>query len=144
MKKLILTILAVAAVALGQANNGKQDGNKQASHVKILGRADLDGLLAKPDQILIVDVRRPDEISKNGGFGVYLNVQMDDLEKSLSWIPKDRRLVVVSNHAHRGEHAAEMLMKAGFKVAGAAGAQLYESEGGKLTKVVPPPPSAKK
>ncbi len=141
MKKMILTFLVAAVVAFGQADNAKQGGNKQASHVKILARAELDELLAKPDQILIVDVRRPDEISKNGGFRVYLNVQIDDLEKSLAWIPKDRRLVVVSNHAHRGERAAEMLTKAGFKVAGAAGAQLYESEGGKLTKIVAPPPN---
>jgi rhodanese-related sulfurtransferase len=147
---MVLTILAAAVVVLGpgalaQSGDAKQSG-KQASHAKVLTRAELDELLAKPGQVLIVDVRRPDEISRVGGFPVYLNVQINDLEKSVAWIPKDRPLVAVSNHAHRAATAADILAKAGFKVAGAAGAQLYESDGGKLTKVVPPPssPNAKK
>jgi len=28
-------------------------------------------------------------------------VQVNDVEKSLSWIPKDRLIVTVSNHANR-------------------------------------------
>ena len=48
-----------------------------------LNRAQLDALLATPDQILIIDVRRPDELTKNGGFPVYLSIQAKELEKSL-------------------------------------------------------------
>jgi rhodanese-related sulfurtransferase len=131
MNKIILTILVAATVAFGQAD--------KPSHAKELTRAELDQFLAKPGRVLIVDVRRPDEISKIGGFPVYLNVQIDDLEKSLAWIPKDRPIVAVSNHAHRAARAADILAKGGFKVLGAAGAELYESQGGKLTKVMPPP-----
>jgi rhodanese-related sulfurtransferase len=138
MNKIILTIL-VAAVAFGQADS-KQDADKQVSHAKVLTRVELDQLLAKPGRVLIVDVRRPDEITSVGGFPVFLSVQIEDLEKSLAWIPKDRPIVAVSNHAHRAARAADILAKAGFKVAGAAGAEVYESQGGKLTKVVPPPP----
>jgi rhodanese-related sulfurtransferase len=133
MNKMILTVLVAAVVAFGQT------GDKQASHAKVLTRAELDELLAKPGRVLIVDVRRPDEISKVGGFPVYLNVQIDDLQTSLAWIPRDRPIVALSNHAHRGARAADILSRAGFKVAGAIGAEVYESEGGKLTKVVPPP-----
>jgi rhodanese-related sulfurtransferase len=138
MNKMILTILVAAVVAFGQSDNAKQ-ADKQASHAKVLTRAELDELLAKPGRVLIVDVRRPDEISKVGGFPVYLNVQIDDLQTSLAWIPRDRPIVALSNHAHRGARAADILSRAGFKVAGAIGAEVYESEGGKLTKVVPPP-----
>ena len=132
MNKIILTFMVAALAAFGQTD-------KPGSHAKELTRAELDQFLAKPGRVLIVDVRRPDEISKIGGFPVYLNVQIDDLEKSLAWIPKDRPIVAVSNHAHRAARAADILAKGGFKVVGAAGAELYESEGGKLTKVVPPP-----
>ncbi len=104
-------------------------------------RAEIDALLAKPDQVLIIDVRRPDEITANGGFPVYLSIQIGDLEKSLAWIPKDRTLIALSNHAARGGRAADILTKAGFKVAGAAGAEDYEAQGGTLTKIVPPPPN---
>ena len=140
MKKLILMILMVATIAFGQADTAKQ-GKKKGSDAKVLTRAEIDALLAKPDQTLIIDVRRPDEITSNGGFPVYLSIQLADLEKSLAFIPKDRTLIAVSNHAARGGRAADILAKAGFKVAGAAGAEDYESQGGTLTKIVPPPPN---
>jgi rhodanese-related sulfurtransferase len=86
---------------------------------------------------LILDVRRPDEITSNGGFPVYLSIQAAELAKSLAWIPKDRTIVTVSNHAARGGGAADVLAKAGFKVAGTIGAQTYEQAGGKLTRIAP-------
>jgi rhodanese-related sulfurtransferase len=141
MKKVILMILVAATIAFGQADNAKQGKKKQASTAHVLTRAEIDDLLTKPDQVLIIDVRRPDEVKDVGGFPVYLSIQLADLEKSLAWIPKDRTLIALSNHAGRGSRAADILAKAGFKVAGAAGAQSYEQEGGTLTKIVPPPPN---
>jgi len=138
-KLLILTVLAAVA-AFGQADSGKQ-GKQQASQAKVLTRAEIDSLLAKPDQVLIIDVRRPDEVKDIGGFPVYLSIQIGDLEKSLAWIPGDRTIIALSNHASRGGRAADILTKAGFKVAGAAGAENYEEEGGKLTKIAAPPPN---
>jgi rhodanese-related sulfurtransferase len=58
-----------------------------------------------------------------------LNVQIDDLEKQLAWIPKDRVIVTVSNHGSRNNKAAELLISKGFMVAGTLGAQTYEEEG---------------
>ena len=141
MKRLILTILLAATIAFGQAESAKQGKKKQASQAKVLTRAELDDLFSKPDQVLVIDVRRPDEVTSIGGFPVYLSIQLADLEKSLAWIPKDRTIVALSNHAARGGRAADILTKAGFKVAGAAGAEDYESQGGKLTKIAAPPPN---
>lgn len=138
MKRLILMTLLTTAVAFAQ--QGAAPGNAPKSQAKVLTRAEFDTLSAKPDQILIIDVRRPDEVTANGGFPVYLSIQAKDLEKSLSWIPKDRTIITVSNHAARGGIAADFLTKNGFKVAGTIGAQTYEQDGGKLTKIVPPPP----
>jgi rhodanese-related sulfurtransferase len=87
---------------------------------------------------LLIDVRRPDEVKDVGGFPVYLSIQIGELEKSLPWIPKDRTIITVSNHAGRGGRAADILASNGFKVAGTIGAQVYEQQGGKLTKIVPP------
>ena len=105
-----------------------------------LNRAQLDALLATPDQILIIDVRRPDELTKNGGFPVYLSIQAKELEKSLAFIPTDRILITVSNHAGRAGAAADLLSSKYFRVAGAVGALDYEAEGGTLIKLAPPPP----
>ncbi len=138
MKKLFLMILLAATFAFGQADKGGKQANK--SQAKVLTRAEIDDLLSKPDQVLIIDVRRPDEVKDIGGFPVYLSIQIGDLEKSLAFIPKDRTIIALSNHAARGWRAADILAKAGFKVAGAAGAEDYEAQGGTLTKIVPPPP----
>jgi len=140
MKKLLLMMLVAASFAFGQADNGGKQARK--SQAKVLTRAEIDDLLSKPDQVLILDVRRPDEVKDIGGFPVYLSVQIGDLEKSLPFIPKDRTIIALSNHAARGGRAADILAKAGFKVAGAAGAEDYEAQGGTLTKIAPPPPRA--
>ena len=105
-----------------------------------LSRAQLDALFAQPEQVLVLDVRRPDELTNIGGFPAYLSIQSKELEKYLGFIPKDRQIVTVSNHAGRALAAADLLAGKGYKVAGAIGAQDYEAEGGTLSKIAPPPP----
>ena len=139
MEKVILTIFLAAASAFGQQSGDAEKG--PASQAKVLTRAEFDDLLAKPERILILDVRRPDEISHNGGFPAYLSIQAAELEKNLAWIPRDRLIITVSNHAARGGQAADLLARHGFKVAGTIGAQVYEAQGGKLTKIAPPAPA---
>jgi len=140
MKKVMLMILLTATAVFGQqAGNAPQPPKSQA---KVLTRAEFDALTAKPNQVLVIDVRRPDEVKDVGGFPVYLSVQIGELEKSLTWIPRDRTIITVSNHARRAGRAADILRSNGFKVAGAIGAQVYEQQGGKLTKIAPPTPQA--
>src|SRR6187399_603163 len=105
-----------------------------------LSRSEFEQLLTKPNELLIIDLRRPDELTRIGGFPVYLSIQAKDLEKQLDWIPKGRTIVTVSNHASRSGRAADLLTAKGFKVAGLLGAQTYEEQGGKLTKIEVPPP----
>jgi rhodanese-related sulfurtransferase len=137
MRKLLVLILLASAASFAQ-----QPGTAQASHAKILTRAEFDALLANPGKVQLIDVRRPTEIAMNGGFPVYLNIQAADLEKHLAEIPRDKPLVLVSNHAHRAGLAADLLESKGFKIAGAIGAQVYESEGGTLVKYAPEKPAA--
>jgi rhodanese-related sulfurtransferase len=105
-----------------------------------LHRADVDVLLVSPKDVVILDVRRPDELSKNGAFRAYVNIQIADLEKSLDFIPKDRTIITVSNRAHRAGDAGDLLLKKGYKVAGAIGTLDYKEQGGTLAHVVAPPP----
>lgn len=145
-------ILIAGLLALSAAGAFAQEGTRPqhvaaanaapvsapASRAHVLTREELDKLLARPENLLVIDVRRPDEVSKIGGLPVYLSIQLNELEKSLAWIPKGRTIVTVSNHAKRAGTAADLLASKGFKVAGAAGVQTYEQEGGKLTRIVPP------
>ena len=143
MRNLILIALLAAATAFAQTG-GNAQAKAAPSKAKVLKRAELDQLLSQPDRVLLIDLRRPDEVSKIGGFPVYLSIQIGELEKHLSEIPKDRLIVTVSNHAGRAGRAADLLQSKGFNVAGAVGAEVYESEGGRLFKIEPPKPAAEK
>jgi rhodanese-related sulfurtransferase len=105
---------------------------------KRLNRAQLDKLLGHPEKLLFIDVRRPDELTRTGGFPIYLSIQLKNLPESLDYIPKDRLIVTVSNRAHRAGDAGDLLLSKGFKVAGAAGVLDYQDEGGSLLKVSAP------
>jgi rhodanese-related sulfurtransferase len=105
-----------------------------------LNRAQLDKLLGHPEKLLFVDVRRPDELTRLGGFPVYLSVQAKNLEDSLDYIPKGRQIVTISNRAHRAGDAGDILLARGYKVAGAVGVLDYEDQGGSLLKIAVPPP----
>ena len=136
-------VAGLASGAAAQAPASAQSGRAAAAPAfaaKKLTRAEFDALRAQPDRLLVLDVRRPDELTAIGGFPAYLSIQAADLEKSLAWIPKDRVIVTVSNHAARAGRAADLLTKNGFTVAGAIGAQDYEAEGGTLVKIAPPAP----
>jgi rhodanese-related sulfurtransferase len=143
--KLTLLMILATPVAFGAAHDHDKKTNapsaKEYSYkTPKLNRIQLDALLATPDKLLIIDVRRPDELTKIGGFPVYLNIQSKEIENNLAFIPKDRNVVTVSNHAHRAGAAGDLLTAKGFKVVGAVGAQNYEEEGGKLVKIEIPRP----
>jgi rhodanese-related sulfurtransferase len=140
-----LTVAAVAALSFAlpvtialAADAPKAEAKEPAFKAHVLTRAELDALLAKPSSVLLIDVRRPDEHSTVGAFPVFLSIQIKELEQSLAFIPKDRTLVTVSNHAGRAGRAADLLASKGFKVAGAVGAENYEKEGGKLAHITAP------
>lgn len=141
-KPLIVLILALATSLAAAQQAANTAGAPAAAVYKTpkLNRAQIDALLAKPDQVVFIDVRRPDELARIGGFPAYLSIQAKDLDKSLAYIPRDRSIVTVSNHAVRAFRAGDLLSDKGFKVAGAVGVQDYEGEGGTLTKIAPPPP----
>ena len=111
---------------------------------KQLNRNQVDALLGNPKKLLVIDLRRPDELVKYGSFPVYLNLQVKDLPELLEYIPKDRNILTVSNRAHRAGAAGDILTAAGYKVAGAIGSVDYAEAGGTITKVSPPAAVASK
>ncbi len=111
---------------------------------KRLNRAAIDALLAHPNKVLVLDVRRPDELISKGSFPVFLNIQFKEVERSLGYIPRDRQIITVSNRAHRAGDVGDLLTKKGFKVAGAAGTLDYEDQGGTISRIQPPAPAAAK
>lgn len=139
-----LTLSASTVIAQSAGASAPATASAETQQAKpktpVLTKAQLDALIANPDKLLFIDVRRPDEVTSIGGFPVYLSVQLSELEKSLAWIPKDRKIVTVSNHAGRAARAGDTLAAHGFKVAGSVGAETYEQEGGKIAHITAPPP----
>jgi gluconolactonase len=129
--------IAAAMVAAGSpasaAGAPSESGVEASANIPVLRRAEFDALLARRAEVLVIDVRRADEISAIGGFPAYLSVPLSELDRFLATIPRDRQLITVSNHAARAKRAADRLAREGFRVAGAVGAQDYEAEGGFLS-----------
>jgi rhodanese-related sulfurtransferase len=136
----LLMSLTSTAIFAQDSAGGAPKAPKSNAHV--LTNPEFDALVKHPESLVLVDVRRPDEVTAIGGFPVYLSIQLKDLANSLAWIPKDRTVVLVSNHAGRASRAADILASKGFKVAGAVGAQTYEKAGGTILHIPVPKPQA--
>lgn len=137
----VLLALSLPAAAQQSAPQSAQPSAQEWKHqVRQLTRAEVDALLAHPENLTVLDVRRPDELLAKGGFPVYLNIQAADVERQLAYIPRDRTIVTVSNHAHRAGAVGDLLQAKGYKVAGATGSEDYEAQGGKVVRIAAPPP----
>ncbi|HEY6817502.1 MAG TPA: SMP-30/gluconolactonase/LRE family protein, partial [Croceibacterium sp.] len=97
-----------------------------------LSREQVDALLAAPERVVFIDVRRADEVAAIGGLPAFLNIQASELDRFVAYIPRDRQLVTVSNHAGRARRAAALLRERGFTVAGVVGVEDYAAAGGTL------------
>ena len=73
-RTIALALALVPALALAQ-----QSERAPESKAHVLSRAEFDALLAKPEQLLIVDVRRPDELTSIGGFQVLQHRLVEDV-----------------------------------------------------------------
>ncbi len=134
----VIAVIIAPAIFAQDATHAAQPAAKYEAKSQKLNRVQIEKLLANPEQLVFIDLRRPDELTRIGGFAAYLSIQLADLEKNLAFIPKDRTIVTVSNHAGRALRGADLLAEKGFKVAGAAGIQDYEEEGGWVKRIAPP------
>lgn len=97
-----------------------------------LTREQIDQLIAAPGDVVFIDVRRADEIAAIGSVPVFLNIQASELDRFAGYIPRDRRIVTLSNHAGRARRAAAWLSGQGYTVIGAVGVEDYAAQGGTL------------
>jgi len=129
-KNLLAVIVLGLSSFAASAQSSAPAADVWTHQVKRLDRAAVDALLATPEKLVVIDVRRPDELTAKGSFPVYLNIQAKQIESALAYIPRDRAILTVSNHAHRAGDVGDLLASKGFKVAGATGSEDYEAQGG--------------
>lgn len=89
---------------------------------------ELSKLLEKKEGVFFLDVRNPDEIEKNGTVPGYVNIPIDQLEKRLSEVPKDKVIVPFCARGVRAGKAADLLKKNGYKVAGSCGLTAFKEK----------------
>lgn len=137
----VLAFVAAASAASAQtaAPAAASAPAAWAYKTKQLSRAEIDALLAQPGKLLVLDVRRPDELIKYGSFPAFLSIQNKDLEANLAYLPRDRAILTVSNHAQRAGAAGDLLTAKGYTIAGAAGSEDYEKAGGTAVVHIQPP-----
>ena len=139
MKSFKIAALAAALAFSAVGASAQQAADAWKYKTKRLARAEVDALLAQPGGVLVLDVRRPDELIKYGSFPVFLSIQNRDVEQQLAWLPRDRRILTVSNHAQRAGAVGDLLASKGYQVAGATGSEDYEKEGGTAVSHIQPP-----
>lgn len=135
----LLAALGIVASAVSSAGLPIDTAHAQVaataaaqSDVATLSREQVDQLLATPGSVVFIDVRRADEVAAIGSLPVFLNIQASELDRFLAYIPRDRSIVTISNHAGRARKAAALLREQGFTVAGVVGVEDYAEAGGTL------------
>lgn len=141
LKSVVAAVLGLS-VSFAFAQQAAPAAQPWIYKTKQLERAEVDALLAKPENLVVIDVRRPDELTVKGSFPVYLNIQVKEVANNLAYIPRDRVILTVSNRAHRAGAVGDLLTSKGFNVAGATGSDDYQDQGGSITRVSPPPRQA--
>lgn len=80
---------------------------------------ELEALLKR--HVFLLDVREPKELREAGAVKGYVNIPLGQLESRLSEVPRDKTIVTICAKGVRAEKAADILVKHGYKVAGACG-----------------------
>ncbi len=118
-----MAVLAIAVVlAWLPAQAGQSSSQGKVLHIDARG---LDLLLQSDPNLLLVDVRTPEELAGPlGRIPQSRNVPMQALEKNPEQFPRDKTLVLICRSGHRTLRAAGILADHGYVV--------YTVEGGML------------
>jgi rhodanese-related sulfurtransferase len=122
MRRYFLTVL-LAALALPLAAE------------KQLTPEELKDALEKKDRIFLLDVRNPEELVESGVIDGYVNIPLDQLEKRLGEVPKNKVIITMCMRGNRAGRAAAILEKAGYEVYGSCGIVPYKEKGYPVSQV---------
>jgi len=79
--------------------------------------------------VVLVDVRTKGEIERDGTIKGFIHIPLSQVDKRLSEIPKDKKIVVVCSHGARSARAASILLSRGYRDVHAAGMLDYMAKG---------------
>jgi rhodanese-related sulfurtransferase len=102
---------------------------------KKLTPEELKEALESKQGIFLLDVRNPEELEQSGVIDGYVNIPLDQLEKRLGEVPRDKVIITMCMRGSRAGRAAAILEKAGYNVYGSCGIVPYQEKGYPTSKV---------
>jgi rhodanese-related sulfurtransferase len=112
----VLVAFMALAVFMGwfPAQAGQPSSRGKVLHLDARG---LDLLLQSDPNLLLIDVRTPDELTGPlGKIAQSRNVSMQELVKNPEQFPRDKTLVLICRSGHRSLKAADLLAEHGYVV----------------------------
>ena len=97
----------------------------------------IDALIAKGD-VVVLDVREPNELDETGTVKGAIHIPLGQLESRLGELPKDKVILTACRRGGRASRALALLDAKGFKTAGFCGLEQYKGQ-----RVYPKAPAAK-
>jgi rhodanese-related sulfurtransferase len=121
----IYWVCAVCAVLLAGMLMARQAESKAP---KMITYEELMKLLDKPQDVLFIDVREPNEIAVTGTLKGALTIPVGQLEERLKEVPKDKPVVAFCRRGGRATRAANLLDQRGYKTVGVFGLEEYHEK----------------
>jgi rhodanese-related sulfurtransferase len=85
----------------------------------------IDALIAKGD-VVVLDVREPNELDETGTVKGAIHIPLGQLESRLGELPKDKVILTACRRGGRASKALALLETKGFKTAGFCGLENYK------------------
>jgi rhodanese-related sulfurtransferase len=101
----------------------------QDSEFPMLTPEELKKLIDGKTKFFFLDVREPKELEELGTVDGYVNIPLSQLEKRVSEIPKDVRIVSACQRGARAKKAAEILARNGYKQISLCAMAQYREKG---------------
>lgn len=100
-----------------------------APSVDTLSADGLKQLVESGEKFIFVDVRETSELAQDGTLANHLHIPIGQLEKRLSEVPKDTKVVVACARGVRAGRGAALLQKNGYKDVVSMGLAEYRAKG---------------
>lgn len=121
----VVFILGAAAIFFGCANAAeKEKGGDRAAYVRLIP-AEAKDMLEKNPQVVLVDVRTPEEYAEKHIPNARL-IPNETIKGEVPGLAKDAVILLYCRTGHRSQQAANKLLDAGYQ-------HVYDMEGG-ITK----------
>lgn len=101
---------------------------------KVLTPEELAKAMEDKTKVFLLDVRWKYELEDSGVIDGYYHIPLNDLEKRLSEVPKNKLIITMCMRGHRAGEAAAILEEHGYEVFGSCGIEQYKAKGYKVTK----------